>query len=205
VKSAELKRAKRDVRRRVLAARDALTQSDRERRGLEIVRRFLALPEVAAARVVLAFWSFGSEVPTAPLIEGLVERSVQVALPRIEDGALEARTYRPGDPVTETSFGAFEPADGPVVGPTEIDVVAVPGVAFDRDGRRVGYGGGFYDRFLPQMRPGTNRIAIAYGVQLLPEGTRLPSGPFDEPVDIVVTESETVRCDRRPDGGTRST
>ncbi len=205
MKSAELKRAKRSVRGRVLAERDALTPSDRERRGLEIVRRFLALPEVSAARVVLAFWSFGSEVSTAPLIEGLVERDVQVALPRIEDGALEARSYRPGDPVTETSFGAFEPADGSVVDPTVIDVVAVPGVAFDREGRRVGYGGGYYDRLLPRMRPGTSRIAIAFGMQLLPEGTHLPSGPFDEPVDIVVTESGTVRCDRRPDRETRST
>ena len=201
MRSAELKRAKRDVRRRVLAARDALPPSERESRGLEVVRRFLLLPEVSTARVVLAFWSFGSEVPTPPLIAELHGRGSRVALPRIVSGELEARVYRPDDPMTETSFGALEPAEGRLVDPIELDVVVVPGVAFDREGRRVGYGGGFYDRYLPRVRAETTRIGIGFGAQLLPVGRTLPSGRFDERVDIVVTESATVRCPR-PDNGT---
>lgn len=193
MRSTELKRAKRDVRRRVLAARDDMPPNERESRGLEAVRRFLALPQVSAARTVLAFWSFGSEVPTAPLIEGLHDRGARVALPRIVGGEMEAREFRPGDRMTETSFGALEPADGAVVDPVEIDVVGVPGVAFDRDGRRVGYGGGYYDRFLPRTRAETTRIGIGFGIQLLPVGTTLPSGGFDERVDLVITESEAAR------------
>ncbi len=88
--SAELKRAKRDVRRRVLAERDAIPATARARASLEIAQRFLALPEVAAARTVLAFWSFGSELSTAPLIERLHGEGTRVALPRIVDGELEA-------------------------------------------------------------------------------------------------------------------
>lgn len=192
--SAELKRAKRDVRRRVLSERDAMPATARARSSLEITARFLALPEVAAAGTVLVFWSFGSELSTASLIERLHAGGTRVALPHIVDGEIEARNYRPGDPVTETSFGAFEPAAGAAIDPPAIDVVAVPAVAFDRAGRRVGYGGGFYDRFLPQTRTDAGRIGLAFGVQLLPPGSTLPAGHFDLPVDLVVTESEVVRC-----------
>ena len=143
---------------------------------------------------MLAFWSFGSELSTTPLIERLHGSGTRVALPRIVDGELEAGDYRPGDPVTETSFGAFEPVAGAAIDPAAIDVVAVPAVAFDRAGRRVGYGGGFYDRFLPQTRTDTVRIGLAFGVQLMAPGTTLPAGHFDRQVDLVVTESEVVRC-----------
>jgi 5-formyltetrahydrofolate cyclo-ligase len=192
--SAELKRAKRDVRRRVLAERDAIPATARARSSLAIAQRFLDLPEVAAARTVLAFWSFGSELSTTPLIERLHGDGTRVAMPRIVDGELEAADYRPGDPVIETSFGAFEPAAGAAIDPAAIDVVAVPAVAFDLPRGRVGYGGGFYDRFLPRTRTDTARIGLAFGVQLVAPGTTVPAGHFDLQVDLVVTESEVVRC-----------
>ena len=188
--SAELKRAKRGVRARTLARRDAIDPMERARTGQLIVERFLALPEAVAARAVMAFWSFGSEVPMDPLIARLVEAGVTVVLPRIVDGQLEPRTWRPGEPVSETHFGAREPEGGRVVAPGEIDVVATPGIAFDRLGGRVGYGGGFYDRFLPSTP--ALRVGVAFGVQLVDEP--LPGAPFDLPVDVIVTESETIRC-----------
>lgn len=193
----DLKRAKRAVRRRVLEVRDALPAVERARRGDLITERFQSLPEVRAAGIVLAFWSFGSEVPTGPLIEALVARGTAVALPRVVDGELEAWTYRPGDPTTETSFGAREPAAGTSIDPASIDVIAAPGVAFDRECRRVGYGGGFYDRFLLRTRPEAPRIALAFDVQVL-RGEVLPAGHPDQLVDAVVTESETIRCPDRP-------
>lgn len=198
MKSGELKRAKRAVRRQVLAARDALPVERRERLGEEVVRRFLDLPEVRAAGTVLAFWSFGSEVPTGSLIAGLRAAGVRVALPRIVDGQLQARTYVPGDPLTETTFGALEPSNGSVLEPLEIDAVAVPAVAFDREGRRVGYGGGFYDRFLSTIRDDAPTVGVGYGLQLLPAGESLPAGGSDRSIDIVVTEEGTVRCRATP-------
>ena len=191
--SGELKRAKRDIRRRIVAVRDAVPAAERARLGALVADRFLSLPEMDAADTVLAFWSFGSELPTAPLIDALGARGKRVALPCIVDGELEARTYVPGDRVTETSFGAFEPVDG-TLDATEIDVIAVPAVAFDRECRRIGYGGGFYDRFLPTTREDAVRAGFAAAVQLLPPGELLPAGHFDAQVHLVVTESETVRC-----------
>jgi 5-formyltetrahydrofolate cyclo-ligase len=190
VNSAELKRAKKRVRAAVLARRDAIDPTERARLGADIVDRFLGLPRVRTAHAVMAFWSFGSEVPMDPLIARLIAAGVTVALPRIVEGELEARAWRPGEAVTETHFGAKEPEGGQVIDPARLDVVAVPGVAFDREGRRIGYGGGFYDRFLP--RTDAVRAAVAFGVQIVDEP--LPAGSFDEPVHTIVTESDTFRC-----------
>lgn len=194
--SAGLKKAKREVRRRVLEARDAIPSAERDRLAAEVTRRFLELPEVEGAGTVMTFWTFGSELSTMPLIDALHAAGVRVTLPRIVEGDIEPVTYAPGDPTTETAFGALEPSGGDVLAPTDIDVVATPAVVFDRRGARVGYGGGFYDRFFTKVRPDTARIGIGFGVQLLPEGEWLPGGHFDLPVDAVVTESETVRCSR---------
>lgn len=192
--SAQLKHAKRDMRRRVLTVRDAIPPLERARLGATIAERFLSLPDVEAARTVMAFWAFGSEVPTEPIVDALSAGGARVALPRVVTGELEAREFRSGDDVSLTQFGAFEPVGGAVVQPTEIDVVLVPAVAFDRDCRRIGYGGGYYDRFLPRTRPDAARVGIGFGVQLLPLGQSVPSGHFDLPVDLVITESETARC-----------
>ena len=191
---ADLKRAKRAVRRRVLAARDEMPGSDRAERSARIAERVMSLPEVERASTVMAFWAFGSEPDTMPLIEALHARGVRIALPTIVEGDLEPRAFVPGDPVTETSFGACEPADGEAIDPGEIDVVVTPAVAFDRSGRRVGYGGGFYDRFLPKTRDDAARIGIGFDVQLVDDD--LPNGHFDLRVDAVVTDAAVVRIER---------
>lgn len=93
--------------------------------------------------------------------------------------------------MTETSFGAREPRDGRVLEVGELDLIVVPGVAFDRSCRRVGYGGGFYDRLLASTREGTAAVAIAFGLQVVDE---VPSGPLDRTVDAIVTEDDVIRC-----------
>ena len=193
MRPSELKRAKREVRRSVLAARGALGEAERIARGAAIHRRFLALREVEGVGVVMGFWSFGSEVSTQPLLETLHARGVPLCLPRTEGGGdLEAVAYEPGDPLKETSFGAREPADGTILAPEVLDLVVTPGVAFDRSGHRIGYGGGFYDRFLRRTRRGVPRIAIAFDLQVMSK--ELPVGSFDLGVDVIVTETETIRC-----------
>ena len=189
-----LKRAKREVRRRVLARRDAIDPEARERAAARVTDRVLALPEVAAATTVLAFSSFGSELPMLPLIGALVERGVRVGLPVITGTDIVARAWRPGDPTVETSFGALEPADGAPIEPSAIDVTLTPAVAVDRTGRRVGYGGGFYDRFLLRTRSDAVRVAVILAEQLVDED--LPAGAFDLRVDAIVTPNELIRCDR---------
>ncbi len=192
--SGDLKRAKREVRRRVLALRDATDPAARDRAAALVTECVLALPEVVAATTVLAFWSFGSELPMLPLIEALVQRGVRVGLPVIAGSEMRARAWRPGDPTTEAAFGAREPAGGAQIDPRAIDVVLTPAVAVDRTGRRVGYGGGYYDRFLPRTRDDAVRVAVVLGEQLVHED--LPAGSFDLRVDVIVTPDEVIRCAR---------
>jgi 5-formyltetrahydrofolate cyclo-ligase len=189
--SHRLKQAKRALRRAVLLERDALPASDRVARSEAIAERLLGLDEAARAATVLAFWSFGSEVHTQPLIERLVDRGRTVALPRIVDGDVVPVAYTPGASLSATAFGAMEPADGRALDVRELDLVVVPGVAFDRSCNRVGYGGGFYDRLLGRTRERTTAVAIAFGLQVVDE---VPIGPVDRRVDAVVTEQEVIWC-----------
>ncbi len=189
--SHRLKQAKRALRREVLAERDALASHDRTARSEAIAERFLDLTEVADAGTALAFWSFGSEVETAPLIARLRSRGTTVALPRIEGNDVVPVVATPGARMSATSFGAMEPAEGRVLDVAELDLVVVPGVAFDRSCGRVGYGGGYYDRLLGERRAGAAAIAIAFGLQIV---DRVPSGAVDRRLDGVVTETEVIRC-----------
>jgi 5-formyltetrahydrofolate cyclo-ligase len=192
VPSHRLKQRKRTLRRAVIERRDALDPADRAERSERIAEHVLGLPELRGARTVMAFWSFGSEVETARLLEGLHAAGTRVVLPRVEGDHVVAIVYEPGDEVTATSFGAMEPTGAEVVEPGDVDAVIVPGVAFDRSGHRVGYGGGFYDRFLPRTRAGVPSIAIAFAEQIVDEP--VPRGAFDLPVDLIVTEHEVIRA-----------
>lgn len=186
-----LKQRKRAIRREVIARRDALSSEVRSDASARIAATVMELPEVQAARTVMAFWSFGSEVDTAPLIERLHAADRRVVLPRVEGADVVGVLYLAGDEVSAAAFGAMQPTGAAVVESSEVDLVIVPGVAFDRHGRRVGYGGGYYDRFLPRTRADVPAIAIAFSQQVV-DGT-LPAASFDRRVDAIVTEDGIVR------------
>ena len=189
--SGELKKRKKDVRAQALAARDEIPAAERARLSEAIAERLVGLPEVGAATTVMVFSSFGSEVQTDPIIERLASRGVRVLLPRIVEREMHAVAYAPGDPVTLAPFGAKEPRDGEPADPREIEVVVAPGLAFDRRGHRVGYGGGFYDRFLKRTRPQVSKIGVCFAAQVVDE---VPHGRMDLPVSRVVTEEGVIEC-----------
>jgi 5-formyltetrahydrofolate cyclo-ligase len=193
IPSHRLKQQKRALRREMLVRRDAMPQRDRAERSGRIAERLLGLPELAEARTVMAFSSFGSEVDTAPILDGLLARGVRLCLPRISGSEIEAVGYRPGDEVTTARFGALEPAAGTPLADTELDAVVTPGVVFDRRGFRVGYGGGYYDRLFRRIRPDTFRVAIGFAFQAV---EAVPRGTTDLPVDALVTEERVTRFPR---------
>lgn len=184
---------KREARRLALAARDALPPAERERLGEAVRARVFELPELTAASVVMLFASFRSEIDTAPLAEWVLSAGKVLCLPRVLGprtmAALRVRD-RAAD-LVPGRWGIPEPREGlPEVPPETVDLVFVPGSAFDEQGRRCGYGGGFYDTFLPRTRVGTPRVALAFEAQLVPP-IRLE--PHDLPVTAIVTERRVIR------------
>ncbi len=192
--------AKRALRDLVLGRRDALAGAQRLAAGEALRARLTALPVVAAAGTILCFASFRSEVDTTPLIAWWLARDTVVALPRIV-GAHHMEAFAVTDPRRDLIAGRWdipEPRPGlPLVEPATIDVVIVPGSAFDRAGGRLGYGGGFYDTFLARLRPDARRIGIGFDLQVV---EHVPREPHDLCVDVIVTETRAIETACRPAG-----
>ncbi len=154
-----------------------------------VEERLFSLTAVQNAATVMVFYSFGSEIPTEHIIRRLLDEGRRVLLPYMEELEMSAAELRPGDSLVPTTYGPKEPSHRVPVDPNEVDAVIAPGLAFDRSGYRLGYGGGNYDRFLARLGRGATRVGIAFHVQVLPS---VPHGPGDEPVDFVVTDRETI-------------
>jgi 5-formyltetrahydrofolate cyclo-ligase len=197
---AALRLAKLALRTERLAARDALAAAARHDASIRIAASVASLPTFADANVVLLTWPFRSEWDTRPLLAAAYAAGKTVVLPRVDRTTRMLCLHAVVDPDRDVEVGFQgipEPRpDAPAVGPDAIDWVLVPGIAFDRTGARLGYGGGFYDRLLPLLRPGIPRIAGAFELQLT---EHVPIAPHDLRVDAVVTETRRIDCreDRR--------
>ncbi len=184
---------KHEHRKRALARRDALTSADRAGYSAAICARASDLEELRSAATILMFASFRTEVDTSPLIDWALSEGKTVCLPRVLAPRRMA-AYHVTDPAAHLTPGAWgipEPRENlAVVAPEQLDAVVVPGTVFDLGGNRCGYGGGFYDTYLPLTRADTSWIALAYETQVI---DRLPCEPHDLAVDIVVTETHVIR------------
>lgn len=182
------------VRTAALKRRDSIDPRLRADKDLLIKTNLQSLPEFVEARVILFFASFRSEVSTLLLIEDALQGGKRIILPRVDSRLKELRLYE----VNSTSelrpgfMGIPEPdaSDKPEIDINDVDLVVMPGAAFDRAGNRLGYGGGYYDKLLSKMRIEVPLVALAYEEQIVDS---LPSEPHDIKVDIIVTDRRVIR------------
>jgi 5-formyltetrahydrofolate cyclo-ligase len=183
---------KRAVRERALAARDALPAAARAEKSARITAALVTLDECVRARCVMAYVPVRSEFDTRPLLERLLAAGVVLALPRITGPRVmvAARVTDLARDLVPGAFGIPAPRDDlEALPPERLDCVLVPGSAFDLEGRRSGYGGGYYDNLVALMRPDCHRVAAAFDVQVVDE---VPAEPHDLPVHVLVTETRAV-------------
>ncbi len=183
--------AKRELRRRIIAARAALSPAEREERSRDAALRIVGLEAFRSARTVALYAPLGAEVATAEIARRAEADGKRVAWPRLAGAALAMEFAAcPAAALVPGPLGALEPpASAPAVRLEETDLVVVPGVAFDARGRRLGRGRGFYDATLAALPRGTARVGLAFEMQLVPE---VPAEAHDAPLDAVVTERRVL-------------
>lgn len=181
------------LRDRMLAARAALSAPARAEASAAIARRLGSLPELAGATTVLAYAPVGTEVDLRAFLLAVLAGAGRLCLPWVDGADLHAGHVRDlaGD-LAPGWRGVPEPPAGRrrEVGPDALDAVVAPGLAFDRRGHRLGYGGGHFDRLLARLRPGTVVVGVAFDVQLV---DAVPVEAHDVAVDAIVTESGIIR------------
>lgn len=181
---------KKDLRRRVRAQLASLEAEQLRREDDAMFARFLALPQVENAHTIFAFWGIpGREPETGRLVQELTARGKRVGLPRmLPEHQMEVRLYDPAIPMHSVAFGIQEPGeDCPLIAREEIDLILVPAVCYDRQGYRLGFGGGYYDRWLEHFsgaRVGLCRSCILQD--------HVPTEPHDTKVDTLITELECL-------------
>jgi 5-formyltetrahydrofolate cyclo-ligase len=180
---------KRELRARALALR---AKKADPRAAEKVAEQALRELSFAKTDIVSAYVAMESELDPGPLLRALDRRGIRLALPVVEKkGApLSFRRYRPGNALEAGVFGTRHPLpDQETVRPT---IVLVPLLAFDAEGYRLGYGGGYYDRTLAALRREGALLAVglAYAFQEMPA---LPHMPYDAPLDVVVTENGVRR------------
>jgi 5-formyltetrahydrofolate cyclo-ligase len=177
---------KAEARRLALARRKG---ADAAGNGAALTRHVLDRCPPPAGALVAGFWPMGDEVDIRPLLLALADRGHALALPVTPPRGepLRFRRWRPGEALRAGPLGTSFPAAGETVRP---DWLLVPLLAFDRAGRRLGYGGGYYDRTLVSL-PGAAALGCAHAVQEVPE---VPAGPDDVRLARVATENGVIEC-----------
>lgn len=182
------------LRAQIRAQMAALTPPRRAESDAALCARFLALPQVARAETLLLYYGVGAEIDTARLLSPLLAMGKTVALPKCLPGRrLVAKTVSNETVLLLHPFGVLEPGeDCPLLPKEDIDLILVPGLAFDKRGYRLGQGGGYYDRYLADYRGTT--VSLCREEFLLPA---VPTEPHDCPVELVLTEAGEERA-RKP-------
>ncbi len=177
------------VRQELKAKRLLLTEEEVRRKSRQIVKRMRELLKELKADSFLFFHPIKNEPDITPLAQKLIGEGKRVAFPKVKGKEIVPIRVNSLKELLPGKFGIMEPPYAPERVIREFDAVFVPGIAFDRKGYRIGFGGGYYDRLLEKL-PVKAKIGVCFDFQLL---DKVPTQPFDVPVDFVITEKTMVR------------
>lgn len=193
---------KQTLRKRILTLREQLPLETRAAQSAVITNRLLQLPQYQQANAVLGYMNFGTEFASEVWIKQVLTDGKKLALPRVNRRTMQLDLYWVDDIENQLAAGMWGIRE-PIVERCErvstifeVEFVLLPGVAFTRDGGRLGYGGGFYDKLLAQLQdvnqtPRPSLVAAAFAMQVVPD---VPQETTDVKVEWLVTEHETIHC-----------
>ena len=189
----KLQEERKQIRKEMKTLRAGLSEMERRAKNRTLTENLLAVLNLSefsksGASVVYAYASFGTEADTFALLETLWRRKIPTALPRVEGNEMRFYIVSGYEDLVQGYMGIPEPSEQCLPAHDLYAVVITPGLAFTKEGKRLGYGGGFYDRFF-EAEPFHRKIAAAYGFQVLKD---LPVQKWDVRMDQLVTDEEIV-------------
>ncbi len=173
---------KKALRAMIKEKKRAMTPAEIDEKSRILGEKFAASEAYQKARTIYGYLPYNQEVRTVPMLERALREGKRVAVPKVFGEEMKFLYITDFDAVEKGYAGIPEPADDAPVAQDPTALVLMPGLAFDRDGHRIGYGGGFYDRFLAQ-EPNHPTLALCYDFQML---EKLETEEFDIPVDTVI-------------------
>lgn len=190
--------SKENVRKETLERRKAISVDELVKKSESISEKFLSTEIYKNANTIMAYIDFRNEVKTEKIIKTAIADGKRVVIPI---SVVETRQLILSEIINydielgEGTYGILEPRKEYIreTDPCLVDVVLIPGVAFDERGFRVGYGAGYYDRFLEKVREDTSKIALAFELQMVEYAYE---DSHDVPVEMVITEDRIVKCVR---------
>lgn len=192
---------KKEIRKKILQLKESLSEQEIQKKSSAIFNTLSNMKFYTNANNVMLYVSFGSEVLTKPIIDDLLQQRkrvfVPVTVPKTKELIVsELKSFE--DDLEIGHFGVMEPKKDALrpVDPTIIDLIVVPGVAFDKEGYRVGYGGGYYDRFIPRLTDQTPKVSLAFEMQLI---DKVPTDKYDIPVEYIITEKQSIEIKKDND------
>lgn len=179
---------RKSLRNTMRTARESLSSEMVSEYSSRIVTKLCSFSEIVQSENIMCFLSIGNEIDLRPLVNQLQKDGKQVLLPRVAGKGIMSAVIYEHDKTRKGPFGITEP-EGEAFDPKKIDVVILPGLVYDYQGYRLGYGGGYYDRFLTLLRPGAFICGVCYDFQIVE--TVFPHAK-DVAVDWIVTEKSEL-------------
>ena len=177
------------LRKPALEKRNKIDAAYREQAGQKIADMMLAHPAFEKAEIIMCYRSFRSEVPTDSIVQSLLSSGKKLCFPVCQKGGI-MHAYHPLDEASWqiSPMGIAEPIieKSQIIDPADVDIVICPIVAFDQNKNRMGYGGGYYDRYLPQCKKAL-RIGIAFEAQRV---DKVLTDRYDQTMDIIISEEK---------------
>lgn len=185
---------KKEIREEILKKRANLDKKNHKLEGDKILNKIMESDSYKNARNIFIFISFGSEINTHDFIRKSLSlgKNISVPVTFLDEKIMKASSLKSFSDLKPGAYNILAPSEDKIefIDEGSIDLVIVPGAAFDRSGYRIGYGGGYYDKFLAPLKE-VKKIGIAFSFQIVNE---IPISKYDIPVNLIYTENEIISC-----------
>lgn len=186
---------KKSLRKEILQKRAKISKEDNIIMSNMVSSSIYKMPEYQNAKTIMCFISFANEIDTKELIETAIKQGKSVVIPITipETKELKPSQILDFSELEKGFYNILTPKEEFIryIDPSTIDLILVPGVVFAKDGYRIGYGGGYYDRFLSKVDSSVPKFAIGFDLQVV---DNVPKESFDIPVDLIITEKRIIDC-----------